>query len=1256
MRILLLLLSPLVAVVVANNIKDTANNNIKDTANNNINDTATATGRKNDNIISSERLLSSFSSSSSPIIIPNAINNATATILQTASVGDIPAKTWISFNDGPMVEVLDDSLSLEAIEEAYNKTQTTADSKKRILLEPFSFESPYADPVCIFNGTIIVKANVTSSTTMSCESPPIDNDRGAGVPLHISSNGGHDVVSAAEVFVYLSSQEREPLVIQPNHGPPTGGTRVLVKGITNGPIVNPGGSGDDTPNSHALCKFGSHISHAIEVGSNGDYVVCLSPPRSANDNSTSTPVDISIMGQSNVFSGVQVLYRYDDDFSIASLHPASGLVIGGTDVHIRGGPFHYNPNEIECKFGDEVVPATYHDMGEISCTSPRLGWINEIQQVSVFTMASNPEIQTISATVDDYINEVHICHTHGESDITDDDLGRGFRLVAPGGSIEYPLSHHTRWITHNETAIGFTEALEGTGLFPIGFTVNRTGPLSNQAYKWEIILPKDESFGGETLHVVNTGGGAVKLRGTNVSVSCVLEKKGTQKLGGQFKLLFPSDSSNVSLESSRPIPHNATNNDIKYALEELDGIDLVEVNSASLDLNATGSDAFQWHVTFTSLKNAGDVPLLTVEDYSSDVSTVQLLGSNSAIDIKETRKGTSHAVYSIRPPPQATNFSVLFDGIESQVLGIETRAASVVEALEAIGSSSIVVEKYQNEYFFIDIMGYPLDGGRLQAKFFTCNEINNIPSSCSSELQIAMEHRRSTSTQLGGHFTLHYPSETTTCKTCLQSTTSLISAFASAHEIKSALEQLDLVDEVKIVITESDRYEKYKLPVQSGIVGLSRNFYIHFIQNQSFSTNLDDKPTLSTSYCGDLPLLEINPTNVKGTKTRDTVYSLDYNAKVIEVVKGSALNFGGSVEVAVSLNGGHDWSIGQNNPLFKYKPVPIVTKVTPAHGSIRGGTAITVQGDNFSRESAQMCLFWGNGASIVNGTKSGLIEAVAISKYGADSDIQTQSVSEVQCSTPPTIIPQHVHVAVIANEDVTTLGGSLQARGEIFRYHQDIDIQSIYPASSTVTGNESLNIFGGPFFPNEGLHCMFGDGIVSGTYHSVSHVTCMTPPHASGSYAVEVTQNGQDYTQSGHVIRFYQACKVNRIVPLCGPAMKAGTNVHVFGEKFVNSTSLHCRFDAISVPATYVNSSTIYCSAPPVPTETLESMQIERYYPQTMKGRLVQFEVSNNGQDFTSSGLEFLFLKDIEVTSISRKEGPSLGDTPIFISGTNFGK
>jgi hypothetical protein len=258
------------------------------------------------------------SASSFPIVIPNAINNVTATIVVTPAVGNASAKTWISFDDGLMLEV-DDKLRLESIEAAYNKI---ARKKHQ------GSGDPFAHPVCVFDGKV-VKANVSGPSTLFCEGPPTDNAKSASIPLHISSNDGLDGPTLGR-FAYLSSQERRALHLNPNHGPPSGGTRVVVRGITGGPIVR---------GQQALCKFGSQISQAIEVDSNGEFVVCTSPPKSTNGHASSVPVDVSASGHSNIFSSMQVVFRYDDEFSLSSLYPASGLVIGGTKVNVRGGAF-----------------------------------------------------------------------------------------------------------------------------------------------------------------------------------------------------------------------------------------------------------------------------------------------------------------------------------------------------------------------------------------------------------------------------------------------------------------------------------------------------------------------------------------------------------------------------------------------------------------------------------------------------------------------------------------------------------------------------------------------------------------------------------------------------------------------------------------------------------------------------------------------------------------------------------------------------
>lgn len=158
--------------------------------------------------------------------------------------------------------------------------------------------------------------------------------------LAISIDG---IDSARSGFVYLISQQGEGFFLEPNHGPCSGGTKVYVKGITSGPLQ------EGVPN--ALCRFGSHIFHAYEVDRNGEYIVCISPAYSLNNFSSSVEVDVSVAGQSSVFTKVGVLFYYDNEFSVSSIEPQSGPVDGGTRVIVKGGPFGplRNPDELVCR-------------------------------------------------------------------------------------------------------------------------------------------------------------------------------------------------------------------------------------------------------------------------------------------------------------------------------------------------------------------------------------------------------------------------------------------------------------------------------------------------------------------------------------------------------------------------------------------------------------------------------------------------------------------------------------------------------------------------------------------------------------------------------------------------------------------------------------------------------------------------------------------------------------------------------------------
>ena len=64
--------------------------------------------------------------------------------------------------------------------------------------------------------------------------------------------------------------------------------------------------------------------------------------------------------------------------------------------------------------------------------------------------------------------------------------------------------------------------------------------------------------------------------------------------------------------------------------------------------------------------------------------------------------------------------------------------------------------------------------------------------------------------------------------------------------------------------------------------------------------------------------------------------------------------------------------------------------------------------------------------------------------------------------------------------------------------------------------------------------------------------------------------NHQDYTDQRFPFFFYQDPALSRLSPVGGPALAAGTKVTVYGNGFVNTTLLTCRFGKRVVPGTRV--------------------------------------------------------------------------------------
>jgi hypothetical protein len=386
------------------------------------------------------------------------------------------------------------------------------------------------------------------------------------------------------------------------------------------------------------------------------------------------------------------------------------------------------------------------------------------------------------------------------------------------------------------------------------------------------------------------------------------------------------------------------------------------------------------------------------------------------------------------------------------------------------------------------------------------------------------------------------------------------------------------------------------------------------------------------------------------------------------------------------VNGGADFS--DSGVVFEYLPIAAVDQLLPHHGPVTGNTEVMVIGSHFQNTSDLVCKF---------GSDRGAVVPV----YAFINS------SHILCRSPVQLRPGPVQVQV-SNNGASALS-NFSASAVTFNYGPHVTIRSVSPPRGPASGNwsvvvegEHFGIFVGPdssqFKPSSDVHCKVGGVIVRGEWLDDSAVQCMTPPHEPGVHTLEVSNNGKDFTRLGNPLLYYVDQQVTELTPVSGPANSAGTRVVVRGAAFLNTSLLLCRFGLAEVPAIYRSSTEIVCESPPLSANVggLQYSALSEQYHHRLRDheerfgsdadfegwsppyrqdpkwrhrerlfpaahhyplysqRLVSLEVTNNGQDYSDSGMAYLYQADAEVHTITPREGRDSATTPLFITGKHF--
>ncbi|KAL4109781.1 hypothetical protein PRIC1_001476 [Phytophthora ramorum] len=733
-----------------------------------------------------------------------------------------------------------------------------------------------------------------------------------------------------------------------------------------------------------------------------------------------------------------------------------------------------------------------------------------------------------------------------------------------------------------------------------GVQVTRSGPGASGGMTWRVTFPLGMPKPGQLIKVEYSS----TMSGSNVAMQVALIKQETLILSGSFQIGFRGQkTADIDVQS----PNLAI---VQSELQKLPGLTSVNVARAQL------GNSVQWDVTFLSLDAAIATPALMTADPQ------KLVGTGAIANVQSRRSGgrseaQSLSIYRSLLAPTAS-FNVVWNGKRSTSLASSSMLAGelkvVLDTIPGLGAAK--VERYPSAVGVGFTWLILLTEGTRATPLPLSIEL--VGSSNPSDLVIKVVVYAQTLTPLSGSFSL-----LSTKETCMELTLGDYCTPEKTSAMPFNVDAATMAREISLL-----------QGLEGTTVSLGR-----VVSNWEYEWIV----TFPRAFL-DMNLLQVNSAAIGGSSV---------DAVVRRLQKGYGLD-GAKVAVEVSSNG-QDYST--SGVVYHYTPAPDVFSFEPNHGPLQGGTEILVTGINFQNSSSLRCRF---------GTR---VTAAAT----------FLNSTQFTCVSPSGLEEGDVYME-IANHglfgDMDDAASTFTKSKRVFTYDRDLEIDSVFPSLGATTGNVSVRITGGPFRKTHTVRCKFAEIVVVATWKSYDEILCIAPPHSAGVFTLQVTRNAQDYTDTDVPFIYYAEQGMRSISPTFGPAYTAGTRIDVDGAAFVNSPLLSCRFGYLLTPGVFVSSTKMRCTTPPLPKYSgglvpaplpeyrnkyadpnVGSAYLfpdAHYYPQ-YRTRLVSLEVSNNQQDFSLSGINFLYYEDESVEAIApARVFDSAEPLAIFAYGRNF--
>ncbi len=286
---------------------------------------------------------------------------------------------------------------------------------------------------------------------------------------------------------------------------------------------------------------------------------------------------------------------------------------------------------------------------------------------------------------------------------------------------------------------------------------------------------------------------------------------------------------------------------------------------------------------------------------------------------------------------------------------------------------------------------------------------------------------------------------------------------------------------------------------------------------------------------------------------------------------------------------------------------PVVTHVSPAHGSTLGGNTVTIRGRRFAAHGHRLV------KKVTFGTR-------------AATKVKVHSATWITVRAPKGSGAVNVRVT-------TAAGRSVKVSADKYTYKVPaLKVTGLSPTTGSTLGGTEATITGSGFAGATAVSF----GTTSAALFSVSSDTTIhvTAPAGTGTVDVTVTTPaGTSATSAADQYNYYAPAAVNGLSPTSGPAV-GGTTVTITGSVLYAASAV--RFGTASAVYTVISNSKIVATAPPG-TGTVDVRV-----------------TTPAGTSAVVTADKYTYVAAPAVSGLSPTSGPAVGGTKVTITGSVF--